>query len=178
MRASRFYELIGRMVVGFVRNRYGQQIRTAAVVGVGAAVVGRDRRLRGDQGRGRAGVAPSPAPAARVREEAPAAAARAAQLRDALDQQLAHVLGRPERVGHHAPGVDRRSGDQLSGRERAQHAPRGGEAESRSASRSRSECSSALIILIVTSWLRISIPVILCPFVAVIKMSHIVPLRL
>jgi hypothetical protein len=32
-----FYELIGRMVVGFVRRRYGQQIRVAAVVGVGIA---------------------------------------------------------------------------------------------------------------------------------------------
>jgi hypothetical protein len=32
-----FYELIGRMVVGFVRRRYGQQIRVAALVGVGIA---------------------------------------------------------------------------------------------------------------------------------------------
>jgi hypothetical protein len=34
---SGFYELIGRMVVGFVRRRYGKQLRVAAVVGVGIA---------------------------------------------------------------------------------------------------------------------------------------------
>ena len=33
------YELIGRFVVEFVRRRYRQEIRAAAVVGVGAAVV-------------------------------------------------------------------------------------------------------------------------------------------
>ena len=36
---SAIYELIGRIVVGFVRTRYRQQIRAAAVVGVGVAVV-------------------------------------------------------------------------------------------------------------------------------------------
>ena len=37
---SAIYELIGRIVVGFVRTRYRQQIRAAAVVGVGAAAIG------------------------------------------------------------------------------------------------------------------------------------------
>lgn len=37
---SNVYELIGRAVVGFVRYRYGQQLRIAAAVGLGAAVVG------------------------------------------------------------------------------------------------------------------------------------------
>ena len=37
---SNVYELIGRAVVGFVRYRYGQQLRAAAAVGVAAAVVG------------------------------------------------------------------------------------------------------------------------------------------
>lgn len=31
------YEWIGRAVVGFVRRRYGQQLRAAALVGVGVA---------------------------------------------------------------------------------------------------------------------------------------------
>jgi len=35
--ASQIYEWIGRAVVGFVRHRYGQQIRVAALVGVGIA---------------------------------------------------------------------------------------------------------------------------------------------
>ena len=47
------YELIGRIVVEFVRRRYGQQIRTAAAVGVGVAALG-DRRLRGHPRRRRA----------------------------------------------------------------------------------------------------------------------------
>lgn len=34
---SSFYEWIGRAVVGFVRRRYGQQLRVAALVGVGLA---------------------------------------------------------------------------------------------------------------------------------------------
>ena len=37
---SNVYELIGRAVVAFVRYRYGQQLRIAAAVGLGAAVVG------------------------------------------------------------------------------------------------------------------------------------------
>ena len=37
---SNVYELIGRAVVAFVRYRYGHQLRTAAAVGLGAAVVG------------------------------------------------------------------------------------------------------------------------------------------
>lgn len=46
---SKVYELIGRAVVGFVRGgvvvgfvryRYGQQLRAAAAVGIAAAVVG------------------------------------------------------------------------------------------------------------------------------------------
>lgn len=37
---SNFYELIGRAVVGFVRYRYGQQLRIAAAVGLGTAVAG------------------------------------------------------------------------------------------------------------------------------------------
>lgn len=36
---SAIYELIGRLVVGFVRTRYRRQIRAAAVVGIGAAVI-------------------------------------------------------------------------------------------------------------------------------------------
>lgn len=36
---STVYEWIGRAVVGFVRQRYGQQIRAAALVGVGIAGV-------------------------------------------------------------------------------------------------------------------------------------------
>lgn len=36
---SAIYELIGRIVVEFVRRRYRQEIRTAAVVGAGVAVV-------------------------------------------------------------------------------------------------------------------------------------------
>jgi hypothetical protein len=36
---SQIYELIGRIVVEFVRRRYGQQIRTAGVVSVGVAAV-------------------------------------------------------------------------------------------------------------------------------------------
>jgi hypothetical protein len=36
---SAFYELIGRIVVGLVRWRYGEQIRNAAVVGAGLAVL-------------------------------------------------------------------------------------------------------------------------------------------
>jgi hypothetical protein len=35
--SSSFYELVGRTVVGFVRRRYGQQLRVAALVGVGLA---------------------------------------------------------------------------------------------------------------------------------------------
>lgn len=34
---STFYELIGRAVVGFVRRRYGRQLRAAALVGAGVA---------------------------------------------------------------------------------------------------------------------------------------------
>lgn len=37
---SNVYELIGRAWVGFMRYRYGQQLRIAAAVGLGAAVVG------------------------------------------------------------------------------------------------------------------------------------------
>jgi hypothetical protein len=37
---SSVYELIGRAVVGFVRYRYGQQLRIAALVGLGAAILG------------------------------------------------------------------------------------------------------------------------------------------
>jgi len=33
------YELIGRLVVEFVRRRYRQEIRTAAAVGVGVAAL-------------------------------------------------------------------------------------------------------------------------------------------
>jgi hypothetical protein len=33
------YELIGRLVVGFVRWRYGEQIRNAAFVGAGLAAL-------------------------------------------------------------------------------------------------------------------------------------------
>ena len=36
---SAVYELIGRIVVEFVRRRYRQEIRTAAAVGVGVAAV-------------------------------------------------------------------------------------------------------------------------------------------
>ena len=36
---SQIYELIGRIVVEFVRRRYGNQIRTAAVVGAGVAAL-------------------------------------------------------------------------------------------------------------------------------------------
>lgn len=36
---SAIYELIGRAVVGFVRRRYGQEIRAAAIVGAAGAVV-------------------------------------------------------------------------------------------------------------------------------------------
>lgn len=35
-----FYELIGRLVVAFVRWRYGRQLRIAAGVGVAALLVG------------------------------------------------------------------------------------------------------------------------------------------
>jgi hypothetical protein len=34
---STFYELVGRLVVGFVMRRYGTQIRVAGAVGVGLA---------------------------------------------------------------------------------------------------------------------------------------------
>jgi hypothetical protein len=34
---SNFYELVGRAVVGFVRRRYGQELRVAALLGVGVA---------------------------------------------------------------------------------------------------------------------------------------------
>ena len=34
---STVYEWIGRAVVGFVRQRYGQQIRVAGLVGLGIA---------------------------------------------------------------------------------------------------------------------------------------------
>lgn len=34
------YKLIGRVVVGSMRYRYGQQLRIAALVGLGAAVLG------------------------------------------------------------------------------------------------------------------------------------------
>jgi hypothetical protein len=30
---SAFYEMVGRLVVGYVRQRYGAQLRAAAVVG-------------------------------------------------------------------------------------------------------------------------------------------------
>ena len=36
---SQIYELIGRIVVEFVRRRYRQEIRTAAAVSVGVAAV-------------------------------------------------------------------------------------------------------------------------------------------
>lgn len=36
---SSFYELIGRMVVEFVRRRYGKEIRVAAAVGVSVAAI-------------------------------------------------------------------------------------------------------------------------------------------
>jgi len=36
---SAIYELIGRIVVEFVRRRYRQEIRTAAAVSVGVAVL-------------------------------------------------------------------------------------------------------------------------------------------
>jgi hypothetical protein len=36
---SAFYELIGRLVVGFVRQRYGRELRVAAAAGVGVAVL-------------------------------------------------------------------------------------------------------------------------------------------
>jgi len=39
-RMSRIYELIGRMVVGFVRYRYGRELRVAAGVGLAAAALG------------------------------------------------------------------------------------------------------------------------------------------
>ena len=35
--ASTIYEWIGRAVVGFVRQRYGRELRIAALLGVGAA---------------------------------------------------------------------------------------------------------------------------------------------
>jgi hypothetical protein len=34
---SAFYELVGRLVVGFVVRRYGTQLRIAAAAGVGLA---------------------------------------------------------------------------------------------------------------------------------------------
>lgn len=34
---STFYELVGRLVVGFVMRRYGTQVRVAGAVGVGLA---------------------------------------------------------------------------------------------------------------------------------------------
>ena len=37
---SAFYELVGRLVVGFVWRRYGRAISTAAVAGVALAAVG------------------------------------------------------------------------------------------------------------------------------------------
>ena len=37
--SSSIYEWIGRAVVGFIRRRYGQQLRVAALVGVGIASV-------------------------------------------------------------------------------------------------------------------------------------------
>jgi hypothetical protein len=37
---SVIYELIGRLVVGLIRWRYGEQIRNAALVGAGLAAVG------------------------------------------------------------------------------------------------------------------------------------------
>ena len=37
---SIIYELIGRIVVGLIRWRYGEQIRNAALVGAGLAAVG------------------------------------------------------------------------------------------------------------------------------------------
>ena len=36
-RSGNIYELIGRLVVAFVRHRYGRQIRTAAIGGVAVA---------------------------------------------------------------------------------------------------------------------------------------------
>jgi predicted SpoU family rRNA methylase len=39
-RMSRIYELIGRLVVGFVRYRYSRELRVAAGVGLAAAVLG------------------------------------------------------------------------------------------------------------------------------------------
>lgn len=36
---SGFYELIGRLVVEFVRRRYQRELRAAAVIGVGATAL-------------------------------------------------------------------------------------------------------------------------------------------
>lgn len=50
--SSSFYEMIGRTVVGFVRRRYGQELRIAALVGVGlasAAAVAAYAATRDDQ---------------------------------------------------------------------------------------------------------------------------------
>ncbi len=52
---SAIYELIGRIVVGFVRTRYRQEIRTAALVGAGAAVlaaIGAYAATKDDESRG------------------------------------------------------------------------------------------------------------------------------
>jgi hypothetical protein len=38
--ASRIYELIGRLVVWFVRTRYRTQLRIAGAVGAAAALIG------------------------------------------------------------------------------------------------------------------------------------------
>jgi hypothetical protein len=38
-RSSSLYELIGRIVVGFVRWRYGRQIRNAAIGGAAVATL-------------------------------------------------------------------------------------------------------------------------------------------
>jgi hypothetical protein len=45
------YELIGRMVVGFIRWRYGREIRVAAGAGVALTVLGLGAYLasRGDE---------------------------------------------------------------------------------------------------------------------------------
>jgi hypothetical protein len=37
---SAVYELIGRLVVEFIRRRYRREIRAAAAVGLGVAVIG------------------------------------------------------------------------------------------------------------------------------------------
>jgi hypothetical protein len=44
---STFYELVGRFVIGFVRRRYGRQLRAAGAVGVGVAALAAAAYLAG-----------------------------------------------------------------------------------------------------------------------------------